>query len=99
MSARLDPAKMDELREMACRELVETITEYLEGTMDEVDRRRFEVHLAGCPHCRTYVAQMRTTIDLAGKLRPELLPARMRQDLLTAFHGWRRGRDDPPAAG
>jgi predicted anti-sigma-YlaC factor YlaD len=37
--------------EMSCRELVDVITEYLEGTMDPFDRVRFEAHLDECPYC------------------------------------------------
>ncbi len=76
-------------RGMPCQELVETITEYLEGALPRGDRKRFEAHLAECPHCREYVAQFRLTIAAAG--RPpeadELAPVE-REALLAAFHGW-----------
>jgi anti-sigma factor RsiW len=88
---------MGELTEMACQELVEVITEYLEGTLDAVDRQRFEEHLAICPGCRNYLEQMRTTIRLTGLLRPEALSPSTRQGLLDAFRGWRRGPAPPPA--
>ena len=40
------------------------------------DRRRFDSHLSGCPHCTTYLAQMRATIRLTGRLRSEDCPTR-----------------------
>jgi predicted anti-sigma-YlaC factor YlaD len=90
---------MGESTEMACRELVEVITEYLEGTLDPVERRRFEQHLAGCAGCRDYLEQMRTTIRLTGMLRVDALLPSTRQDLIETFRGWRRGRDQPLADG
>jgi anti-sigma factor RsiW len=87
---------MGELTEMACQELVEMITEYLEGTLDADDRRRFEEHLSTCPGCRNYLEQIRTTIRLTGMQRPEALsPATMR-GLLDVFRGWRRDSAPPP---
>jgi anti-sigma factor RsiW len=89
---------MDELTEMACQELVEVITEYLEGTLDAADRRRFEQHLSTCPGCRNYLEQMRTTIRLTGMLRPEALSPATRHGLLDAFRNWRRD-SAPPQSG
>jgi anti-sigma factor RsiW len=54
--------------EITCRELVEIITDYLEGTMPQAERRRFEAHLEGCPYCVTYLGQMRQTIRALGEL-------------------------------
>ncbi|HLM87888.1 MAG TPA: zf-HC2 domain-containing protein [Streptosporangiaceae bacterium] len=58
-------------RDIACRQAVELVTGYLEGTLARAGRRRrFEAHLAGCPHCTEYLAQMRKTIELTGSLTP-----------------------------
>ena len=78
--------------EMPCQELVELITEYLEGTLPEVDRLRFEQHLADCRHCRTYLLQMRQTIQALGKLPEETIPNQVKSELLEAFRDWKRGR-------
>ena len=88
---------MSELPEMACQELVEVITEYLEGTLEAVDRSRFDEHLSTCPGCRNYLEQMRTTIRLTGMLRPEALSPATREGLLDAFRGWRRDSATPPS--
>jgi anti-sigma factor RsiW len=82
---------MTTLPEMPCQELVEVITDYLENGLAERDRRRFEAHLAECEACRDYLEQFRQTIALAGRVEPERLPARMREELLTAFRAWRDG--------
>ena len=33
--------------ELVCQQVVELVTDYLEGALSEADRRRFERHLAG----------------------------------------------------
>ena len=49
-------------RDLTCKELVELITGYLEGTLRGRQRRRFESHLAACDGCTRYLAQMEATI-------------------------------------
>jgi anti-sigma factor RsiW len=75
--------------EMACKELVEAITAYLEGTLPEADGRRFDEHLAVCPYCTNYLAQMRETIARLGTFDETTLSPDTRQQLLAAFHDWR----------
>lgn len=74
---------------MVCDELVEVVTDYLEGTLDEEDRARFEAHLAACPYCLDYVEQFRQTIAVAGALTLESLAPERRAELIAAFRGWR----------
>jgi anti-sigma factor RsiW len=76
---------------MSCRELVEVITEYLEGTLAAEDRAAFERHLSGCDGCTAYLDQMRQTIRALGHLPPEWLSPEAERNLLTAFRGWREG--------
>jgi anti-sigma factor RsiW len=75
--------------EMSCRELVDVITDYLEGTMAPVDRVRFDAHLDDCPYCVNYLAQMRETIEALGGLTEESIGTDARDRLLAAFRGWR----------
>ncbi len=77
---------------MRCRELVEVITDYLEGTMPARDRTRFEAHLRKCPYCVNYVQQMRETIAALGELSEESLSPEARDRLLDAFRGWAASR-------
>jgi len=78
-----------ETPQMRCRELVEVITEYLEGTLAAEDRARFELHLAGCDGCHAYLDQMRQTIRALGHLPPESLSPEAESRLLAAFRDWR----------
>jgi len=79
----------DALREMACQELVNVITDYLEGTLPESDCTRFEAHLATCPACQEYLEQMRALVRLTGRLTPKSLEPETVDSLLGAFRRWR----------
>ena len=76
-------------RELVCQQVVEMVTDYLEGALTTADRRRFETHLAGCPHCTEYLAQIRETIRLAGRVTPEDLTPGMHTDLTDLYRRWR----------
>ena len=76
-------------RALVCRELVELVTDYLEGRLSRRDRKRFEQHIAGCDGCTAHLAQMRRTIAMTGRLTEEQIPAPARDELLAAFRDWR----------
>lgn len=76
---------------MACKELVELVTDYLEGVLPEGDRARFEAHLDECDGCTIYLEQMRTTIRLTGRLTEDQIPPEGRQELLQLFRAWSAG--------
>ena len=76
---------------LPCREVVELLTDYLEGALPAGERARVDEHLATCPDCTAYVKQLRTTIGMIGRLREEDVPPGIRGALLDAFRGWRRG--------
>jgi anti-sigma factor RsiW len=78
--------------ELTCKELVELVTEYLEGTLVADELERFEEHLVYCAPCVTHVEQMRATIRAAGALREEDLEPAVADELLSAFRGWREGK-------
>jgi predicted anti-sigma-YlaC factor YlaD len=77
--------------EITCHELVELVTEYLEGAMEPSERDRLEVHLSGCRPCRHYLDQMRRTIAVVGKLPEESVPPSAQEELLKVFRVWKRG--------
>ena len=80
---------MAPMEELVCRDVVEVVTDYLEGAMPPDLRRRFEAHLAECPYCTEYVAQMRALgAGGLGDLAGETLAPERREALLEAFRGW-----------
>lgn len=76
--------------ELSCRELVEIVTEYLEGALAPGERARVERHLGDCEGCTVYVDQMRETVRLTGRLREQDLEPAARETLLRAFRDWHR---------
>ncbi len=80
---------MTDPHDMMCDELVEVLTEYLEGTLAARDRARLDAHLGVCDDCREYLDQFRATIELAGRVDPATLSRETRADLLRAFRAAR----------
>jgi anti-sigma factor RsiW len=80
---------MNTVQELSCQELVELVTDYLEGALPQLERERFERHLADCVNCETYLEQMRQTIELTGSLSPEAVSPAAEEALLRAFRDWR----------
>ena len=64
------------------------VTEYMEGTLPEPDRSRLEAHIAECPHCEEYLAQMRRVVDALGTVPEKLIDPEAQERLLEAFRGW-----------
>jgi len=74
--------------DLVCQQMVELITDYLDGALSRSQRRRFEAHLAGCEHCTEYLDQMRATIRLTGRLRAEDLTPEMRTEFAGLYRRW-----------
>jgi anti-sigma factor RsiW len=74
---------------LVCREFVELVTDYLEGTLAHAERRRFEAHLAECDGCTGYLEDMRRLVgSLHDVPEPPADPA-TREALLAAFRDLR----------
>jgi anti-sigma factor RsiW len=80
------------VEELTCRELVEIVTDYLEGALPAKQRIEFEKHLVMCDGCAIYLEHMRETIRLTGMLQEDQIPSSARDTLLEAFRGWKRSR-------
>ena len=79
--------------ELSCQELVELVTDYLEGALPSELHDRFDRHIAHCSGCQAYLAQMRATIRATGTLNVESLSPEAERTLLDAFRGWHRADD------
>jgi anti-sigma factor RsiW len=75
---------------ISCREVVELVTDYLDGALSPEELARMEAHLAACPRCVTYVEQIRTTRRLAAAAEADLEQHPDRDALLAAFRDVRR---------
>jgi len=75
--------------ELACNELVELVTDYLEDALPPSERNRIERHIATCDGCTRYIEQIRGTIAVAGRLTPDDVPAPVVDRLLAVFRASR----------
>jgi len=78
------------VEDLSCQELVELVTDDLEGSLADPERTRFEGHLAICEGCVTYLEQMRTTIAVTGSLQAGDVGTDAMERLRAAFRSWRR---------
>lgn len=76
-------------RQIVCRQLVELVTDYLEGDLGQADRAAVEEHLAACGHCAGYVRQVRRMLDLTAGIRPEPVPEALVEELTARFRSRR----------
>ena len=76
---------MAEHEHISCQEVVELVTDYLEGAMPPEEVARFEHHLSLCEGCIFYVEQIRMTIEAVGRIREEDIPPETRDELVAAF--------------
>jgi predicted anti-sigma-YlaC factor YlaD len=74
---------------ISCQEVVELVTDYLEGAMAPEEVARFEHHLSLCEGCVFYVEQIRLTIAAAGRISDEDVPPDIRDDLIEAFRDFK----------
>jgi anti-sigma factor RsiW len=73
---------------MACRELVELVTDYLDDRLPLADRQRFAAHLAACSDCRAYLEQMREALGVLGTLDEPTISAEAQERLLSVYRAW-----------
>lgn len=77
--------------EFSCQEMIEVVTDYLEGALPPDEQQRFERHLSYCAGCNTYVDQIRETIRQTGMVpREESLPPELREEIVAQFRNWKR---------
>jgi anti-sigma factor RsiW len=76
---------------LTCREVVELLSDYLDGELPEPERVRVEEHLAGCDGCTMVLDELRETIRLIGMVTVEHVSEPQRTTLVEAFRGWTSG--------
>jgi anti-sigma factor RsiW len=75
--------------DLTCQELVELVTDYLEGALPAQERVRFEEHLLECAGCHGYLDQVRKIVARARRLSEADLSPDVREKLLYAFRKWK----------
>ena len=80
-------------RDVACKELVELVTEYLEGGLPPAEVAAVDQHLADCDPCRRYLHQMRATTAALGLVPTERVTDTLSdQTIDTLLDAFRRRR-------
>ena len=74
---------------LVCRDAVELVSDYLDGSLSRRQRRRLEKHLAQCDACTSYLEQMRSTIAASGRVGPEDLPSDVVEGLVNLYRRFR----------
>ena len=87
---------MTAMRVLSCREIVELVTDYLEGDLDADTSTALEAHLDLCPGCARYVEQIRETVTTLGDVSSDNLSTEAQEGLLEAFRDFRRPMTDQP---
>jgi hypothetical protein len=78
------------VQHITCKEVVELVTDYLEGALPAGQVSLFEQHLLFCEGCMTYLEQIRVTVSSVGRLGTEDVPDVLRDRLLAVFRDWKR---------
>jgi predicted anti-sigma-YlaC factor YlaD len=81
-----------DVERVTCHEFVEAVTDYLEDALEPGVRVEIERHIVICRDCSHYVEQMRSTIDLVGRLAAEEPAGTQTEKLLGMFREWQAGR-------
>lgn len=81
-----------DVEHLTCKEFVEVLTDYLEGVLDPAERADVERHIVICRGCSNYIEQMRSTIDLLGRIAEEEPGVAHSARLLALFREWQAGR-------
>jgi anti-sigma factor RsiW len=79
---------------MKCRDFVEFLMEYLDGTLADAERQVFEGHIGDCPPCGNYLESYRQTVRLGRQLceADEQVPPEVPEELVSAILAARHAR-------
>ena len=89
------PLRLRRRNDLVCQQVVELVTNYLEGKLSRSERRRFESHIRGCPNCSAYLRQMQATIRVMGRLSTEDIAPAALDELTEMFRHWRTEGPEP----
>ena len=73
---------------LTCADVVELITDYVEGALAPDVADRVFKHLSDCEGCTVYLDQLRSTVAALRGVELSGLPDRVCAELLDAFREW-----------
>jgi anti-sigma factor RsiW len=79
-----------DVQPITCQEVVELVTDYLEGAIPPDEVARCEHHLSLCEGCVSYVDQIRMTVAAVGRIDESDVAPETRDELVAAFRDFKR---------
>jgi hypothetical protein len=70
------------LTNKTCKEITDLIIGYLDNTLSPTVKRDFRRHLRICPDCVNFLNTYKKTAATSASLRPEAMPAKVRENVL-----------------
>jgi len=83
------PDEQAQREDLACQEVVELVTDYLENALLPRTRALLDDHLAGCEGCTAYFDQVQRTIMLLRQLTQQPISSETKHELLETFRAWK----------
>ena len=78
---------------LPCREMVDFMSDYLDGSLEQPTRALFDAHLRICPDCVAYLGSFAEAMRLAKECHgDDSVPADVPEDLVRAILATRRPR-------
>lgn len=79
---------------LTCAEMVEQITDYLEGVLPPDQIAKFRAHLISCDGCEAYLEQVHTMLRSLRGTPDEVLSPEVESAIIGAFQRWSLGKAD-----
>jgi hypothetical protein len=76
------------MRKLECVDLVERVTDFMEGSLDADTQSQLARHISLCWACANYVGEMNTTVQLMSQLPPERLSDQLWSNLSMMYRQW-----------
>jgi hypothetical protein len=73
---------------MNCNELVEKVTDYLDGALPQEDQVRWQQHVAVCVGCVGHLDEVDTMLGLMSSIEPEPIDCGLEDNLVSIYRQW-----------
>jgi len=78
---------MSESEHAGCRDMVEYLSEYLDGELDASLQEIIDKHRGNCPPCQAFIRTLSRTVEAVRSQPSEPLPEELKQALVRAIRG------------
>ncbi|OGC00482.1 MAG: hypothetical protein A3G35_09110 [candidate division NC10 bacterium RIFCSPLOWO2_12_FULL_66_18] len=81
---------------ITCREMVDLLSDYVDGHLEPTLARQLEAHLRGCTECTAFLRTFKETLALAKEAACEEMPEELKVRLRDFLrNNLQRGRSSP----